>query len=54
MEDTLKSEKQFLKNNYPEIYKDHGTMVKAKTLKNILMKHIKNTFPKLLKDLSRY
>lgn len=51
MEDTLKSERQFLKTHYPSIYKKHGNKVLAKTLQNILLKHIKKTFPILLKNL---
>lgn len=51
MEDTLKSEREFLRTNYPNIYKKHGNRVLAKTLQNILLKHIRKTFPILLKNL---
>lgn len=51
MEDTLKSEREFLKTHYPNIYKKHGNKVLSKTLQNILLKHIKKTFPTLLKNL---
>ncbi|XP_025198452.1 dynamin-1-like protein [Melanaphis sacchari] len=51
MKDTLKSERDFLRLNYPEIYKNHGNKVLAKTLQNVLVKHIKKTYPILLKNL---
>jgi len=51
MKETLKSEKDFLRSNYPDIYKKHGNKVLAKTLQNILIKHIKKTYPILHKNL---
>lgn len=51
MKETLKSEKDFLRLNYPEIYKKHGNKVLAKTLQGILVKHIKKTYPILHKSL---
>lgn len=49
--DTLQSERKFLKTHYPNIYKKHGNGALAKTLQNILLKHIKKTFPLLVKNL---
>ncbi|XP_050063434.1 dynamin-1-like protein [Aphis gossypii] len=51
MQETLKSEKEFLRLNYPDIYKKHGNKVLAKTLQDILVKHIKKTYPVLHKNL---
>ncbi|CAI6362766.1 unnamed protein product [Macrosiphum euphorbiae] len=51
MKETLKSEKDFLRSNYPDIYKKHGNKVLAKTLQDILIKHIKKTYPILHKNL---
>uniref|UniRef100_A0A2S2NYC0 Dynamin-1-like protein n=1 Tax=Schizaphis graminum TaxID=13262 RepID=A0A2S2NYC0_SCHGA len=51
MKETLKSEKDFLRTNYPDIYKKHGNKVLAKTLQDILVKHIKKTYPVLQKSL---
>ncbi|XP_003241122.1 dynamin-1-like protein [Acyrthosiphon pisum] len=51
MKETLKSEKDFLRSNYPDIYKKHGNKVLAKTLQGILIKHIKKTYPILHKNL---
>lgn len=51
LKETLKSEREFLKANYPEIYKQHGNKVLANTLQNILMMHIKRTYPALRKEL---
>lgn len=52
MKETVKSEKDFLRMNYPDIYKNHGNKVLAKKLQDILVKHIKNTLPALLKNLN--
>lgn len=51
MKETLKSERDFLKKNYPDIYKKHGSKVLASKLQNILIKHIKKTYPILQKSL---
>lgn len=51
MKDTLKSEREFLKTHYPDIYKKHGNRVLANTLQNILIMHIKKTYPILYKSL---
>lgn len=51
MKETLRAEKEFLKVNYPEICKKHGNKVLAMTLQNILMMHIKKTYPVLRKEL---
>jgi len=51
MKDTIKSEKDFLRINYPDIYKKHGNKVLAKTLQDVLVKHIKKTYPVLHKSL---
>ncbi|XP_050063687.1 dynamin-1-like protein [Aphis gossypii] len=51
MKETLKSEKDFLRLHYPDIYKKHGNKVLAKTLQDILVKHIKKTYPILHKNL---
>jgi len=51
MKETLKSEKDFLRMNYPDIYKKHGNKVLAKRLQDILVKHIKKTYPILHKNL---
>lgn len=51
MQETLKSEKEFLQVNYPYIYKKHGNAVLANTLQSILINHIKKTFPILYNSL---
>lgn len=51
MKETLKAEKEFLSTNYPEIYKKHGNQVLANTLQNILLMHIKKTYPLLRNEL---
>lgn len=51
LKESMKSEKEFLKVNYPEIYKKHGTKVLANVLQNILLMHIKKTYPLLRKEL---
>lgn len=51
MRETLKAEKEFLKVNYPEIYKKHGNKMLASTLQNLLLMHIKKTYPALRKEL---
>lgn len=51
MKDTLKSEKEFLRINYPDICKKHGNQMLANTLQNILLMHIKKTYPVLRKEL---
>ncbi|KAL4107245.1 hypothetical protein QTP88_017629 [Uroleucon formosanum] len=51
MNETIKSEKDFLRSNYPDIYKKHGNKILAKTLQDILIKHIKKTYPILYKNL---
>lgn len=51
MKETLRAEKEFLKVNYPEISKKHGNKVLAETLQNILLMHIKKTYPVLRKEL---
>lgn len=52
MKEAWKSEKEFLKTNYPEIYKKHGNKMLANTLQNILLTHIKTTYPTLRKELN--
>lgn len=52
MKETLKSEKEFLKTNYPEIHKKHGNKMLATTLQTILLMHIKKTYPLLRKELN--
>lgn len=52
LKDTLKSEREFLKVNYPDIYKKHGNKMLADTLQNILLTHIKKTYPVLRKELN--
>lgn len=52
MKETIKSEKEFLRINYPDIYKNHGNKVLAKKLQDVLVKHIKKTYPILLKNLN--
>lgn len=51
LRETLKSEKEFLKINYPDIYKKHGNQMLANTLQEILLMHIKKTYPVLRKTL---
>lgn len=51
MKNTLQSEREFLKKNYPEIYKKHGNKVLANKLQTILIQHIKKTYPVLKKSL---
>lgn len=51
MKETLKSEREFLRLHYPDIHKKHGNKVLAKTLQDILVKHIKKTYPILHKNL---
>lgn len=51
MRETLKSEKEFLKANYPDIYKKHGNKMLADTLQSILLMHIEKTLPGLRKEL---
>ncbi|XP_050432022.1 dynamin-1-like protein [Adelges cooleyi] len=51
LKETIKSEKQFLKENYPDIYKKHGNSALANTLQQILIMHIKETYPVLKKEL---
>jgi len=52
MKETVKSEKEFLRLNYPGIYKNHGNKVLTKKLQDILVRHIKETYPILLKKLN--
>ncbi|XP_060856952.1 dynamin-1-like protein [Metopolophium dirhodum] len=52
IKETVKSEKEFLKLNYPDIYKNHGNKVLTKKLQDILVRHIKETYPILLKKLN--
>lgn len=51
VKDTLKTEKEFLSTNYPEIYKKHGNQVLANTLQNLLLTHIKKKYPLLRNEL---
>ncbi|KAL4119868.1 hypothetical protein QTP88_012631 [Uroleucon formosanum] len=51
MDATLKSETEFLKTNYPDIYKKHGSKALAHTLQLILITHIKKVYPKLKIEL---
>lgn len=51
LRETLKSEKEFLKTNYPDIYKKHGSKMLANTLQSILLMHIEKTLPGLRKEL---
>jgi len=51
MEETLRSETEFLRSNYPDIYKNHGYQVLAHVLRDILIKHIQKTIPTLYKNL---
>lgn len=52
IKDTLRSEREFLKANYPEIYKRHGNRALASHLQRILINHIKETYPVLKKQLN--
>jgi dynamin 1-like protein len=51
IKEMLKSEKEFLSTNYPEIYKKHGNQVLSNTLQNLLLTHIKKTYPILRNEL---
>jgi len=51
MEATLNSETEFLKTNYPDIYKKHGNKALVQMLQTVLIKHIKKVFPQLRVDL---
>lgn len=51
MKETLKSERLFLKKNYPNIYQKHGNRVLANTLQKVLISHIKKSYPILYKSL---
>lgn len=52
IKETLRSEREFLKANYPEIYKRHGNRALASHLQRILINHIKETYPVLKKQLN--
>jgi len=52
MKEAWTFEKEFLKANYPDIYKKHGNKMLANTLQNILLMHIKKTYPMLRKELN--
>lgn len=52
IQETLKSEKKFLKTNYPTIYKKHGNKMLADTLQKVLLMHIKKTYPALRTELN--
>lgn len=51
IKETLRSEREFLKSNYPEIYKRHGNRALAGHLQRILINHIKETYPVLKNQL---
>lgn len=51
IKETLRTEKEFLKANYPENYKRHGNRALACHLQRILINHIKETYPLLKKQL---
>lgn len=51
LKESLKSEKEFLKINYPDIYKRHGNKMLANTLQNLLLMQIKTTYPTLRREL---
>lgn len=51
LEETLKSERDFLEKNYPDIYKKHGNKALAHTLQSVLIEHIKKVYPILKKQL---
>jgi len=51
IKETLRTERDFLKANYPEIYKRHGNRALACHLQRILINHIKETYPILKKQL---
>jgi len=51
LKEASKSEREFLKTHYPDIYKKHGSKMLANTLQNILIHHIKKTYPVLYKNL---
>ncbi|VVC44003.1 Dynamin GTPase effector,Dynamin-type guanine nucleotide-binding (G) domain,Dynamin, GTPase region [Cinara cedri] len=51
IKETLRTEKEFLKANYPENYKRHGNRALACHLQRILINHIKETYPVLKKQL---
>lgn len=51
IEEALKSERQFLKVNYPNIYKRHGHKSLVCLLQQILTNHIKEKYPELQKQL---
>lgn len=52
IKETLRSEREFLKINYPNIYKRHGNRALACHLQRILINHIKETYPVLKKQLN--
>lgn len=51
IKETLRTEREFLKANYPENYKRHGSRALASNLQRILINHIKETYPVLKKQL---
>lgn len=51
IKETLRSERDFLKANYPDIYKRHGNRALACHLQRILINHIKETYPVLKRQL---
>ncbi|KAE9544744.1 hypothetical protein AGLY_000286 [Aphis glycines] len=51
MDATLKSETEFLKIYYPDIYTKHGNKALAHTLQMVLITHIKKVYPKLKIEL---
>ncbi|KAE9544736.1 hypothetical protein AGLY_000278 [Aphis glycines] len=51
MDATLKSETEFLKTYYPDIYTKHGNKALTHSLQVVLITHIKKVFPKLKFEL---
>ncbi|XP_060868793.1 dynamin-1-like protein [Metopolophium dirhodum] len=47
MDTALSAETEFLKINYPDIYKKHGNKALVHTLQTVLITHIKKVYPQL-------
>jgi len=47
MDSALSAETEFLKINYPGIYKNHGNKALVHTLQTVLITHIQNVYPQL-------
>ncbi|CAI6344367.1 unnamed protein product [Macrosiphum euphorbiae] len=51
MDSALSAETEFLKINYPDIYKKHGNKALVHTLQIVLITHIKKVYPQLRAEL---